>query len=79
MTSLNTTGRFTDKKVHLFKEVYGDRALTYCGLGALADIWRDPGEDVTCVHCLRNLTERVNEIGAKVDSIATGPDGALSG
>jgi hypothetical protein len=78
-TPLGTTARFTDRQVHLFKEVSEDRAVTYCGLGERADIWRDLGDDVTCGHCIRRLSERVNEIGAKVDGITQGVDGALYG
>lgn len=60
-TPLGTTARFTDKQVHLFRETRGDYARTYCGLSERTDIWRDPGEDVTCGFCIRKLAERVNE------------------
>jgi hypothetical protein len=79
MASLGITARFTDKGVHLFKETSDDHAVTYCGLSERGVIWRDPDEDVTCGHCIRHLAERVNEIGAKVDAIRSGADGALYG
>jgi hypothetical protein len=79
MTPLGITARFTDKQVHLFRETIGDHARTYCGLSERADIWRDLGEDVTCGFCIRKLADRVNEIGAKVDGITQGVDGALYG
>jgi hypothetical protein len=79
MARLAATARFTDKKVHLFRETSDDHAVTYCGLGERAEIWRDLDADVTCGFCLRRLAERVNEIGAKLDAIRSGPGGVLYG
>jgi hypothetical protein len=51
------TARFTDKQVHLFKEVGTNAARSYCGLGERFGIWREYGQDVTCGACARYLRE----------------------
>ena len=51
------TARFTNKQVHLFKEVGTGTARSFCGLGETFHIWRDYGHDVTCGACARHLSE----------------------
>jgi len=53
-----SSARFTDKRVHLFKEVAENAARSFCGLSERGAIWRQPGSDVTCQRCARHLGER---------------------
>jgi hypothetical protein len=51
---LASTARFTNKKVHTFKEVRNDHAISYCGLSERVGIWCEADYNkVTCKQCIR--------------------------
>jgi hypothetical protein len=47
------TARFTHHAVHRVSIATDVSIETPCGLRERLEIWRDPGADVTCLHCLR--------------------------
>jgi hypothetical protein len=47
------TARFLGKKVHRFKVISENHAISYCGLSERAEIWREQGGDVTCAVCIQ--------------------------
>ena len=48
---LGRSARFTDRKVHLFRETSGEHGISYCGLSEWSPIWREHGLAVTCLTC----------------------------
>lgn len=77
MSELGNTARFKDKRVHILKETNGEHGRSYCGQSERGTTWRVDDDAPACGACLRLFARRVEEIGAKVDSIRIGPEGAL--